>query len=140
LVGETREAVLAEIEAALDDLKQSYPQLQAFESIAFDRFESWTGAHLEALNFAPAWRMADDAPVTTAGQAGLRSIGLDAALSHYAFCTNGSESAGRRGVPTIGFGPGEEAQAHTIDESVAVEQLPRAADGYRALAVALAAL
>lgn len=140
LVGESQADVLAHVEAALDDLKVSYPQLQAFESIAVDRFESWTGARLEAPNFAPAWRMADDAPIVSAGQAALRAIGLDAPLSHYAFCTNGSESAGRRGIPTVGFGPGEEAQAHTIDESVAVEQLRQAADGYRALAVALAAL
>jgi len=61
-------------------------------------------------------------------------------LSHYAFCTNGSESAGRRGIPTIGFGPGDEAQAHTIDESVEIEELYRAADGYAALARELSKL
>lgn len=140
LVGEDQAEVLAHIETALDDLKESYPQLQAFESIAIDHFESWTGARIEAPNFAPAWRMADDAPVVLVGREALRSVGLDAPLTHYAFCTNGSQSAGRRGIPTVGFGPGEEAQAHTIDESVAIDQLHRAADGYRALAVALAAL
>jgi acetylornithine deacetylase/succinyl-diaminopimelate desuccinylase-like protein len=84
--------------------------------------------------------MADDAPVVVAGQAALRSVGLEAPLSHYAFCTNGSESAGRRGIPTLGFGPGEESQAHIIDESVSIDQLQRAAEAYRALAIALALL
>ncbi|CAN5776231.1 YgeY family selenium metabolism-linked hydrolase [soil metagenome] len=140
LVDETEESVLAEIEAALDRIKVDYPQLQAQESIAVDRFTSWTGAEVVAPNFAPAWRMDDDSPLVQAARAALRSIGIEPVLSHYAFCTNGSHSAGRRGIPTIGFGPGEEAQAHTIDESIEIEQLYRAADGYEALAKVLAKL
>ena len=140
LVGETETSALAEIEAALDRIKEDYPQLQAQESIAIDRFASWTGAEVVAPNFAPAWRMDDDSPVVRAAAAALGSIGIDPVLSHYAFCTNGSESAGRRGIPTIGFGPGDEAQAHTIDESVEIEHLLRAADGYEALARELARL
>lgn len=138
LVGETEESVLGEIEAALDRIKDDYPQLQAQESIAVDRFRSWTGVEVVAPNFAPAWRMNDDSPIVTAAIAALDSIGIEPVLSHYAFCTNGSESAGRRSIPTIGFGPGDEAQAHTIDESVEVEQIHRAADGYEALARHLA--
>lgn len=140
LVGETEESVLAEIEAALDRIKEGYPQLQAQESIAVDRFTSWTGAEVVAPNFAPAWRMADDAPIVQAAAGALEAVGLEPVLSHYAFCTNGSESAGRRGIPTIGFGPGDEAQAHTIDESVEIEELYRAADGYAALARELSKL
>jgi putative selenium metabolism hydrolase len=140
LTGETEASVLAEIEAALDRIKESYPQLQAQESIAVDRFTSWTGAEIVAPNFAPAWRMEDGAPVVIAARAALESIGIEPVLSHYAFCTNGSESAGRRGIPTIGFGPGDEAQAHTIDESVEIAELHRAVDGYAALARELSRL
>lgn len=140
LVGETEESVLGQIEQALDNLKPDNPQLQAFESIAVDRFTSWTGAELSAPNFSPAWRVADDAPVVKAGQAALEAAGLEPTISHYAFCTNGSESAGRRNIPTIGFGPGTEAEAHRIDESVEIEQLHQAASGYAALARELAKL
>ena len=138
LVGETEESVLAEIEDALDRIKEQYPQLQAAASIAVDRFTSWTGAEVVAPNFAPAWRTEDDSPVVDAARSALGTAGIDPILSHYAFCTNGSQSAGRRGIPTIGFGPGDEAQAHTIDESVEIEQLVKAADGYEALARRLA--
>ena len=138
LVGETEESVLAEIEDALDRIKEHYPQLQAAASIAVDRFTSWTGAEVVAPNFAPAWRMESDSQVIGAAKSALGSAGIDPILSHYAFCTNGSQSAGRRGIPTIGFGPGDEAQAHTIDESVEIEQLVKAADGYEALARRLA--
>ena len=140
LVGEDETSILAGIEEALDQIKQDYPQLQAQESIAVDRFTSWTGADVVAPNFAPAWRMDDGSPIVEAALAALRSVGLPPLLSHYAFCTNGSQSAGRCGIPTIGFGPGDEAQAHTIDESVEIEQLVRAVDGYEALAWELARL
>ncbi|MEZ4521878.1 MAG: YgeY family selenium metabolism-linked hydrolase [Thermomicrobiales bacterium] len=138
LVGETEEGILAEMETALNRIKEGYPQLQAQESIAVDRFTSWTGVEVNAPNFAPAWRMDDDSAIVRAAGEALESIGIAPVLSHYAFCTNGSQSAGRRGIPTIGFGPGDEAQAHTIDESVEIEQLVRAADGYEALARHLA--
>jgi putative selenium metabolism hydrolase len=140
LVGETEESVLAEIDVALDAIKEGYPHLQVQASIAVDRFTSWTGAEVVAPNFALAWRMDDHSPVVTAAVSALQAIGFAGELSHYAFCTNGSQSAGRRGIPTIGFGPGDEAQAHTIDESVEIEQLARAAEGYAALAEGLARL
>ena len=58
-------------------------------------------------------------------------------MGAWPFCTNGSESAGRRGIPTIGLGPGNEEDAHTIDESIALEQLEGARDIYRNLVLAV---
>lgn len=140
LQGETEDSVLGQIEQALDALKADHPQLQAFESIAADRFTSWNGAQVEAPNFAPAWEVPADAPIVKIAENALESIGLDPLIGYYSFCTNGSESAGRRGIPTIGFGPGREEQAHTIDESVQVRQLYTAADGYAELARELSEL
>jgi len=37
------------------------------------------------------------------------------------------------GIPTIGFGPSREDQAHVIDEYVEVEQLVSAARGFAAI-------
>ncbi|MBN2406865.1 MAG: M20/M25/M40 family metallo-hydrolase [Elusimicrobia bacterium] len=34
------------------------------------------------------------------------------------FCTNGSYTAGELGIPTIGFGPGEEKEAHAAEEKI----------------------
>jgi len=45
------------------------------------------------------------------------------------FATDGRETA-RAGITTIGFGPGEEAQAHVVDESIGVEQLVEATAVY----------
>jgi putative selenium metabolism hydrolase len=140
LAGETEEDVLAEVQAILDAYTQDDPTLPARATIAIDSFDTWTGYHVEAPNCAPAWRMADDAPIVQAGIAALTHAGLLPILTHYAFCTNGSESAGRRAIPTIGFGPGEEAEAHRIDESLEISHLFAAVSGYEMLARDLAAL
>ena len=47
------------------------------------------------------------------------------------FATDGRETA-RAGITTIGFGPGEEDQAHIVDESIGVEQLVEATAVYAA--------
>jgi acetylornithine deacetylase/succinyl-diaminopimelate desuccinylase-like protein len=63
-------------------------------------------------------------------------VSIDAQLGHYAFCTNGSGTAGM-GLPTIGFGPGDETLAHQHDEYVELSDLVAAARGYAAIAEAL---
>jgi len=140
LVDETDEDVLAEVQAILDAYMQDDPALDARATIAVDRFDTYTGFSVEAPNCAPAWRMADDAPIVRAGIDALIHAGLLPILSHYSFCTNGSESAGRRGIPTIGFGPGDESEAHRIDESLEVSHLFAALTGYEMLARELAKL
>jgi acetylornithine deacetylase/succinyl-diaminopimelate desuccinylase-like protein len=37
---------------------------------------------------------------------------------------------GQAGVPTIGFGPGTEADAHVVDERLSVESLEKVTVGY----------
>jgi putative selenium metabolism hydrolase len=134
LVGEEADDILEEARAILATLARDDATPEGAIEIAVDRFQSYTGAEVVAPNFAPAWRMADDAPIVRAGLSALEHAGLLPLLSHYAFCTNGSESAGRRGIPTIGFGPGDEAEAHRIDESIDLSHLRAAVDVFEALA------
>lgn len=140
LVGEEADDVLEEVRGIIGALTADDPTLRAEVSIALDHFTSYTGYEIIAPNFAPAWRMDDDAPIVLAAERGLQRAGLTPVRSHYAFCTNGSESAGRRGIPTIGFGPGEETEAHRIDESVSIAHLAAAVTGYEMLARELSAL
>jgi acetylornithine deacetylase/succinyl-diaminopimelate desuccinylase-like protein len=58
-------------------------------------------------------------------------------LSTYQFCTNGSYFAGERGIPTVGYGPGDPTEPHTVNESIPIDQLERAAIGYRNIALAV---
>ncbi|MEW6523376.1 MAG: YgeY family selenium metabolism-linked hydrolase [Bacillota bacterium] len=98
---------------------------------------TYTGYRLGQPKHFPAWELPEDHPLVHRAVLALRDAGLKPAISTYKFCTNGSSSAGELGIPTLGFGPGHEAQAHTADEFIEVDQLHAAARGYQALAVAL---
>lgn len=138
LPGETEEAVLAPIERIIEQTLTG-TGASARVRIAEDDVSTYTGAALRAPNFAPAWFFAEDAPHIEAATRGLRRAGLPVALTHYAFCTNGSGSAGVLGIPTLGFGPGDETLAHRADEHVEVGQLADAARGYAAIVEGLTA-
>ncbi len=136
LPGETEASVLSEVRAAVDQVLDG-SDATADIRIAMDDFDSYSGAHITAPNFAPAWFFHDHEPLVRMASSALANAGLTGRLSHYAFCTNGSGTAGRLGIPTIGYGPGDEELAHRIDEYVEIVDLERAARGYAAVARAL---
>ncbi|HUY99218.1 MAG TPA: YgeY family selenium metabolism-linked hydrolase [Thermomicrobiaceae bacterium] len=139
LVGEDEASVLAGVERVLKELRAADPTLTVSVRVPESDVVTYPGTPLIARKFAPAWLFPPDHPLVRAGLAALGAAGLPAHLGTYAFCTNGSESAGRRGIPTVGFGPGSEQQAHRIDEHCAVEDLVAAARAYAALAWGLGA-
>lgn len=131
LVGETQGEVLGAIAGALAAVDDT-----AFGvCVTAGQLSTYTGVTFDAPRWLPAWRT-DPAHWLTkaAGNATQRVTGASR-LGVYDFCTNGSESAGVRGMPTIGLGPGLAADAHTPDESVSVLQVRRAARIYELLAI-----
>ncbi|MDQ2745149.1 MAG: YgeY family selenium metabolism-linked hydrolase, partial [Chloroflexota bacterium] len=129
LPGETEKDILAPVREAIQDAL-SGSEATGEAGIAEDDFETYTGVRVQAPNFAPAWFFGEDSEIVRRASAGLRRAGIEPILTHYAFCTNGSGTAGRMGIPTVGFGPGEETLAHRVDESIELDQLLRAARGY----------
>jgi acetylornithine deacetylase len=59
--------------------------------------------------------------------AAARAAGVDSKLVGVPFGTNAASIAAA-GIPTVVFGPGSIAQAHTADEWIAIDQLDRAVD------------
>ena len=100
-------------------------------TIGVDRFDSYSGAPVEAPNFAPAWFTDPGSPPASTALAA-----LGAEPHHWAFCTNGSGTAAL-GIPTIGYGPGDETLAHRVDEFIELDELYAGALGYATLATAL---
>jgi putative selenium metabolism hydrolase len=123
LPGETTTTILAEL-AALPEMRAVHA------TIAQGEHQTYTGKMLRAEKFFPAWKLPADHPFVSNARAGLLSAGISAPLGAYRFCTNAAYSAGRANIPTVGFGPSQEALAHITDEFIELEQLYAAARGY----------
>lgn len=125
LTDETVEEVLSAI--------QSLPELRdiPFHAvIAQGEHRAYTGKTLTCTKFFPAWELNPEHPFVQSALNGLRASGLNPQLSAYRFCTNAAYSMGQAGVPTIGFGPGTEADAHVVDERLSLVSLEKVASGY----------
>lgn len=101
--------------------------------IAEGEHQAYTGNILTCTKFFPAWKLDEGHPLVQAALKGLRASGLNPRLSAYRFCTNAAYSVGTAGVPTIGFGPGTEADAHVVDERLSLEALEKVAEGYNGI-------
>jgi len=126
LAGETMEGVV-----------QAIQTLPGFEhvnvTLAQGEHITYTGATLSGPKFFPAWKFPPDHPFVQTALVGLQSAGLQPKMSAYRFCTNGAYSAGHANIPTIGFGPSTEEQAHVVDEYIELEQLTKATQGYQGI-------
>jgi putative selenium metabolism hydrolase len=130
LPGESEDDVVAPLRAAVEAAVAPH-RATGTVTIGVDRFDSYSGAPVEAPNFAPAWFAEPDRePARTA----LAALGAEP--HHWAFCTNGSGTAAL-GIPTIGYGPGDETLAHRVDEHLELDELHAGAEGYATLAAAL---
>ncbi len=125
LPGETAEQVLGEITSLpeVGDLR-----LEA--RIGLGEYTAYTGNTLRKEKFFPAWLFPEEDWLVARASEGLDSRGLGPEIGAYRFCTNAAYSAGEAGVPTVGFGPGKETDAHVVDENLRIEELEAAARGY----------
>jgi putative selenium metabolism hydrolase len=127
----------------LDDVIRQIADLPGLGDVDFDvsiptgEFETFSGERIRGKKVFPAWSFDDDHPFVRSALQGLQSAGLDPALGAYRFCTNAAHSAGTAGVPTVGFGPGREEDAHVVDERLSLKDLERAAGGYRGIVMAV---
>ena len=95
---------------------------------------SYTGFVFPVEKYFPAWALDEDHPFVQAGLHAARSIGLsDRQAGKWNFSTNGIYWAGKAGIPSIGFGPGEEETAHTVLDSVLLDDVVKAAEFYAIL-------
>ena len=128
--GETKEQVRAQVEALIPD---DYKETVKLEELFYDE-PSYTGFVFPVDKYFPAWALDEDHALVQAGQMAREQIGLPAApSSKWNFSTNGIYWAGKAGIPSIGFGPGDEETAHTVRDSVSLEDMVKATEFYAIL-------
>lgn len=126
--GETKEAALAQVQELIAP--------GATISVEILRYAepSYTGFVLPVEKYFPPWALAEEHPLVQAGLATRWALGLpEARPGKWEFSTNGTYWMGKAGIPSIGFGPGDEVHAHTVLDQVALADVVHATEFYAAL-------
>lgn len=128
--GETKEAVKQQIE---DLIPAEFKDTVKLEELFYDD-PSYTGFVFPVDKYFPAWAYEESHPLVQAGMSARKLIGLpEAASGKWNFSTNGIYWAGKAGIPSIGFGPGDEETAHTVNDSVSLDDMVKATEFYAIL-------
>ncbi|NLG27707.1 MAG: YgeY family selenium metabolism-linked hydrolase [Chloroflexi bacterium] len=132
-VGETEARALAELRRAL-----AREGVDVSVEVSEWAGESYTGMAASYRQVCPYWLTAPDAPLLVAAVHVIEeTLGYMPHVGRWDFSTDGVYTAGVAGIPTIGFGPGEERFAHAADEQVRLADVVAATRVYTQLALSL---
>lgn len=130
-IGETETKALAEIRRILArEGVDARIEVPTYHSV------SYTGYEAKARQYFPFWSTAEDEPLLIRAAGVIEDVlNFVPHVGRWDFSTDGVFTAGVVGIPTIGFGPGEERYAHTTDDQIRIKDLESAARVYVELAV-----
>jgi putative selenium metabolism hydrolase len=130
-LGETERKALAEVESIINT-----EEMDAQVMVTQYRASSYTGYECLSREAFPAWVMPEDHPLVQTLVRSIReTLGYRPRLGRWTFSTDGTYTAGVANIPTVGFGPGEERYAHTLEEQVRLNDVVDAARVYARMAI-----
>lgn len=124
-IGENKKTVVAELKSIIkknkSDAKVSIPNVEGI---------SWKGKLYSQEAYFPTWVYDEKHPLVDAAMKTSKAAIGKAKSGVWSFSTNGVATAGRFGIPTIGFAPGKEELAHSSKEEIVLNDLLKAAKFY----------
>ncbi len=127
--GETKEQAIEQVRALVP---ANAPDITV-EMLFYDD-PSYTGFVFPVDKYFPSWALPAEHPLVQAGvEAGRELWGEDLPTGKWNFSTNGIYWMGKANIPSIGFGPGDEVTAHTVMDSVSLDDVVRATEWYALL-------
>jgi putative selenium metabolism hydrolase len=132
-LGETERKAVAEIQSIINR-----EDVDATAEVTEYRATSYTGFACQQRNAFPAWAMPESHLLVQSLVRSVRdTLGARPRLGAWPFSTDGTYTAGVASIPTVGFGPGEERHAHTLQDQVSLNDVVDAARVYARLAADL---
>jgi len=99
---------------------------------------AYTGKLYKQELYFPTWKIPADHPLVKSGVEAYEGLfGTTPTVDKWTFSTNCVAICGRHKIPCIGFGPGDESQAHAPNEINRIDDLEKCAAFYAALPYAL---
>lgn len=128
-VGENDKTSIAEIEA-LPAVKAAKAEVSMYQ---YER-PSYTGLNYPIECYFPTWVIPEDSIFCQSMKESYEGLfKKEPIIDKWTFSTNGVSIMGRYGIPCIGFGPGDEKEAHAPNEKTRKEDLVICAAMYAVL-------
>jgi putative selenium metabolism hydrolase len=122
--GENKEIAIKEIEELIKGYDAKVEMLNYSE-------KAFTGIEYGMEKYYPTWTIPVDHELVRTGVNTYKELfDNEPVVDKWTFSTNGIMTCGVYGIPTIGFGPGNEILAHAPDEKVPVDDLVKASAFY----------
>ncbi len=122
--GETKESALAEVREQVKGLSAEVEVLQYRE-------KAYTGRAYGMEKYYPTWVLEPEHPVVSRAEKVYRKLfSAEPRVDKWTFSTNAVTINGIYGIPTVGFGPGNEVLAHAPNEKVLIDDLVKASAFY----------
>lgn len=124
--GETKESVHKELKQVINEAGVEAEILDLHYEVP-----SYTGKVYPTEKYFPTWLYEESAPHIQKAKKTFETLyQKPPRMSRWTFSTNGVATSGIFGIPTVGFGPGNEIHAHAPDELVHEQHLVDAAAFY----------
>jgi putative selenium metabolism hydrolase len=118
-IGETQEEALEQIRQ-LPEVVEAGAEVRLLE---YDQ-PSWRGLVYRTEKVFPAWETPEESPAVQAALSSARRVlGREPRIHRSTFSSNGCTTAGIYGIPTVGFGPADEAHSHSVTDQIPLAQL-----------------
>jgi succinyl-diaminopimelate desuccinylase len=131
--------ILAVLRPLLDEsIRAALPEDASGEArVDIENLTSYTGVAEDFPSIFPSFALEENDPVLLTAQRALEELlGRPFPPDIWSFATDGGHLMAV-GIPTVGFGPGDETQAHVADEHIEIAQMVEALAANAALALAL---
>lgn len=122
--GETPEGELQRLKDVIGERDDISVEILVYEE------PSYTGFVFPLDKIYPAWAYDEGDAIVQAGVEAGKALYGEMNTGKWDFSTNGIYWAGKAGIPSIGFAPGDEIHAHTVLDQVPLEDVVKATEWY----------
>jgi len=121
--GETRESAIEEVREVIGN--------EAVIEVPIYNRASYKGTLYKQEKYFPTWKIPEDHYLVKVASQAYELLFREAPrIGKWTFSTNGVAICGKHGIPTIGFGPGNEVYAHAPNEKIPIDHLVKASAFY----------
>ena len=126
------------LEQILREMAQIIPDGEI--ELVEEELECYTGYKTRVKQYFPGWLTDENSKLVKESLKSLEKIsGIKPKIIGWRFSTDGVATAGLFDIPTVGFGPGDPILAHQPNERISINDIIKAARGFKALASSLSA-